>query len=88
MAVIIKPFFMQFNLINGTYNRLEALEILTRMVQVKIEFHEDHILHTTDEEDRKMREQRIKELHSDLRRMRREIDKAEGRIAISATVKI
>jgi hypothetical protein len=79
---------MEFNLINGTYSRLEALEILSRMVQVKIEFHEDHILHTTDEEDRKMREQRIKELHSDLLRIRKKIEEAPGRIAISATVKI
>ncbi len=79
---------MQFNLINGTYSQIEALEILTRMVQVKIEFHEDHIIHSTDEDDRKMRQQRIKELESDLFKMRKEIEKAKGRIAISAIVKI
>ena len=79
---------MHFNLINGTYSQIEALEILSRMVQVKIEFHEDHIIHSTDEDDRKMRQQRIKELESDLFKMRKEIEKSKGRIAISATVKI
>jgi hypothetical protein len=79
---------MQFNLINGTYSPLEAIEILTQMVEVKIAFHEDHILHSNDPEDIKMRENRIKELKNDLFRMRKAIEENEGRVAISATIKI
>ncbi|GAA4460152.1 hypothetical protein GCM10023189_34860 [Nibrella saemangeumensis] len=57
---------MTIQLINGHFNPQEALDILTQMVYVKIQFHENKIKHSDSEEDIKTREKRIKDLQREL----------------------
>ncbi len=53
---------MHLQLIKGSFNASEALDILTKLVDVKIKFHESKIEKSHSEEDIKMREKRIKQL--------------------------
>lgn len=71
---------MNIQLINGHFNPQEALEILTQLVAVKIQFHENKISQSDNEEDVKTREQRIKSLQRELFETRQYIqrNKAEG----------
>ena len=57
---------MKMTLINGRFDTEDALEILTQMVHVKIKYHEKKINASTNEEDVKMREGKIKQLQKDL----------------------
>ena len=57
---------MDFQLFQGGFNTVDAIELLSKMIEVKINFHEGKIGETTSEEDIKFRENKIKKLHSDL----------------------
>ncbi len=56
---------MNIQLLKGHFSQSEALDILTQLVHVKIKFHENKIEKSDSEEDIKMRENRIKQLHRD-----------------------
>lgn len=56
---------MNLQLIRGSFTSSEALDILTQLVNVKIKFHERKIDNSHNEEDIKMREQRIKQLQQE-----------------------
>ena len=56
---------MNIQLLEGNFTQSEALELLTQLVYVKIKFHESKIEKSDNEEDIKMRENRIKRLHRD-----------------------
>jgi len=66
---------MNLQLINGSFSKQEALELITQMVHVKIKFQENKIQHSSNEEDIKMRESKIKQLQKDLYEIKKEIDK-------------
>ncbi|GAA4396727.1 hypothetical protein GCM10023187_05200 [Nibrella viscosa] len=66
---------MQIQLINGHFGPQEALDILTQMVYVKIQFHENKITLSDNEEDIKTRERRIKDLQRELYEARQYIEK-------------
>lgn len=57
---------MKIQLIKGSFPRQDAIELITKMLDVKIRFHESKIMKNQHEEDVKMREKRIKELQHDL----------------------
>lgn len=57
---------MKMEIIKGQYSLADAKELLSEMVHVKIRFHERKIAHSSNEEDIKCRENRIKELQRDL----------------------
>ena len=57
-------------LIDGNFSKAEALDIVTRMVDVKIRFHESKIQQSADEEDVKSRERKIKTLQHELQEFR------------------
>ena len=61
---------MNIQLIKGHFNAPEAIELITEMVQVKIRFLERKINLTHNEEDIKMRENRIRDLQNDLHTLR------------------
>jgi hypothetical protein len=56
---------MKLQLLKGSFSQLEALELLTQLIHVKIKFHESKIEKSHNEEDIKMREKRIKQLQQD-----------------------
>jgi rubrerythrin len=51
---------MEIQLLNGNFSGQEAIEILTKMIQVKIQFYEQKINKISGEEEIKMLENRIK----------------------------
>ncbi|HVZ57632.1 MAG TPA: hypothetical protein VG870_13295 [Chitinophagaceae bacterium] len=60
-------------LVQGRYTRPEALELITRLVDVKIRYHEDRIRSTASEEDIEMRESRIRQLQNELASLRQQL---------------
>lgn len=79
---------MELQLIKGYFDQQEAVEILTRIIDVKIKYHEGKITSKSTMEDIKMREQRIKLLQKELFEVRRFIDKKEGKISLNSTITI
>ena len=57
---------MKLQLIQGEFNPVDTLELLSQMVQVKIKYHENKIAATGNEEDTKYRESKIKHLQNEL----------------------
>ena len=76
------------NLISGQFPKEDALDILTRMVHAKISYHEQKIHASLNEEDIKMRENRIKQLQKDLYHCRKEMDQKEGMVRLSAQLEL
>jgi hypothetical protein len=56
---------MDIQLLKGNFTQSEALDILTQLIHIKIKFHESKIEKSDNEEDIKMRENRIKQLLQD-----------------------
>lgn len=56
---------MNLQLIKGSFKSSEAIEILSRLIHAKIKFHESKIENSQNEEDIKMRENRIKQLQQE-----------------------
>ena len=77
---------MNLNLIHGQFSSKDAIDIITQMTQVKIKYHEDKIHHTNNEEDIKMREQRIKKLQDNLAVARKHIENKTGVIALHCEI--
>lgn len=75
-------------LIKGTYSKEDALQIVQQIIQVKINFHEEKISLSENEEDIKMREKRIKDLQSDLAVFRRAIYAQSGAINMDALLSL
>ena len=57
---------MKIQLIHGQFSAQDALELISKMINAKIKFHESRITNTCGEEDIKMRERKIKHLQKDL----------------------
>ena len=51
---------MNIQLIQGQFGGKEAIELITQMIHAKVKFHENIIGNNDNEEDIKMRENRIK----------------------------
>lgn len=75
-------------LIQGQFSRQEALELITKLIAVKIRFHEDKIRNSSQEEDIKMRESRIKQLQKELYELRRSWDQEKGQVSLQAIIEI
>lgn len=77
---------MKIELINDDFEPKEALEILTKLIHVKIKFQEDKINESSSEEDINMRETRIKRLQKKLFEIRQHIDSQNGQITIQSSI--
>ena len=73
---------MNIQLIQGQFSSQEAIDIITKMVHVKIKFHEDKIHSHANEEDIKMREKRIKQLQKELYEVRNYIAGTKTKIGM------
>jgi hypothetical protein len=76
---------MNLQLIDGHYNYQDAMEIISRLVEAKIRFHENKIDTDLDEDDIKMREKKIKTMQTELSRMRSQL-RNEKNISIHAAI--
>lgn len=79
---------MNIQLIHGRFSPQEAIDIITKMVHVKIKFHEDKITASSNEEDIKMREKRIKQLQKELYELRALITTKKNSVGMEASVEI
>ncbi len=75
-------------LIQGSFEKEEALDLITELVQVKIRYHENKIGRAENEEDIERREGRIRQLQMDLANLRQEFNQQNKRIAIQSTIEI
>lgn len=79
---------IQLNLINGSFSQQEAIDLLSQMVKTKISFHENKIANSQNEEDIKMREQRIKQIQLEWEETRKQLSTTLGRININNQIAV
>ncbi|MEO6916140.1 MAG: hypothetical protein ABI151_11185 [Chitinophagaceae bacterium] len=79
---------MNLQLISGQFSSQEAIDIITKMVQVKIKFHEDKVYSESNEDDMKMREKRIKQLQKELFEIRNYIADKKEKLEMNSVVEI
>ncbi len=79
---------MNLQLIKGHFEPRDAVEIITRMIDVKIKYHEGKITPESTEEDIKMRERKIKHLQKELFELRQHVASKTGKISLNSTVTI
>ena len=79
---------MQLTLIDGAFSAAEAQELLVKMVQVKLRFHEEHIPEGSSEEDIAMRERRISRLQQELADIRSHLQSQGSSVQLHAVVEM
>lgn len=79
---------MKLQLVHGQFSSGEAIDLLTQLVQVKIKFQESKINESHQEEDIKMRENRIKQLQRQLQESRTYIEEQGENISIECELLI
>jgi hypothetical protein len=79
---------MKIQLLNGNFSGQEAMEILTKMIQVKIQFHEQKINEISGEEEIKMRENRIKKLQKELFEVRIFIERKKENLSLNCDINL
>jgi hypothetical protein len=80
---------MNFHLLHGGFTSSDAIELLSKMIEVKINFHEGKISETTAEEDIKFRENKIKKLQSDLAELKKLLSSPNTRMVnLNANIEV
>lgn len=79
---------MQVKLISGEFNASEGLDIITQMIQIKIKYHENKINNLNNEEDIKIRENKIKELQKELYDLRNNLNSNRQNVKLDATIHV
>lgn len=77
---------MTVQLVTGEFSKLETLNMITQMFEMRIKFHEDKIMSSHNEEDVKMREKKIKFLQGELKEAREYLINKDEPIAVSCTI--
>ena len=77
---------MTVQLITGEFSKIETLNMITQMFEMRIKFHEDKIMSSHNEEDIKMREKKIKFLQGELDQARKYLVSKEEPVAVSCTI--
>lgn len=79
---------METTLIDGEFSSSDALQVITRLFEVKIRYHEEQIGRSAQEEDIKMRERKIRQLQQNLADIRDYIRNNGQQVWIHANVHI
>ncbi|NBU80634.1 MAG: hypothetical protein EBS55_03160 [Flavobacteriaceae bacterium] len=79
---------MELKLIDGDFNQIETIDLLTQLYQVKIKFHEEKVKNSLNEEDIKMRERKIKSLQNNLAEARTYIKNENKNFHIDSVINI
>lgn len=77
---------MNIQLIEGQFNKKEALDLITQMIHVKIKYHENKINNNSSEEDVKYRETKIKNLQKELFELKYYLDNNGNSVQLEANV--
>lgn len=75
-------------LINGSFSKEDALELISGIVALKINYHEKMIDRSANEEDIKMRENRIRKLQDELGEFRESMKQKAEPVTLSASLSI
>lgn len=79
---------MNIELISGTYNSNETLDLVTELVHVKIKYLEKKIESSMSEEEIKVRENRIKNLQREFYDFKQRINQKDGSCKIQSTIQL
>jgi hypothetical protein len=79
---------MKIQLIEGSFDKQDALNLLSKIIKVKIDFHESKIDADSNAEDIRMREQKIKKLQNNLMDLRNQINDSSSGIVINSSIEI
>jgi hypothetical protein len=79
---------MNIQLVQGEFSKSEALELISKMIHVKIKYHEEKINSLSNEEDIKTRERKITFLQNQLSDLRANVLTNEGKVKIEASIQI
>ena len=79
---------MQINLVDGQFDVAEGLSLISRLVEVKIRFHEEKINSLSAEEDIKMRENRVQKLQKELEDLRGQLNGKAIKLQIKSEINI
>jgi len=79
---------MKIHLIQGQFTGKDALDIITKMINVKIKFQEEKIESAHNEEDIKMREMRIKSLQKELYESRKFIEMHGDKVSLESEINL
>jgi hypothetical protein len=76
------------HLVDGRYTAAQTTDLVTQLVQVKISFLEKLIQKSSEEEEVKMRETRIKALQEELRDLKQTIGTLGDSLDIHASISV
>lgn len=79
---------MNIPLIQGEFSNIDALDLITNMIKIKLKYHEDKINQNASEEDIKTRESKIKSLQNELSEFRATLSSKQKSVKIEAIIKI
>ncbi len=79
---------MNIQLIDGHFSKTDSLDLITQMIHVKIRYHENKIKASSNEEDTKMRETKIKRLQKDLFDLKKLLDSNNDVVSITSQIEI
>lgn len=79
---------MDIQLIQGDFSSADALSIIEKMIEVKINYHEKAIQKNSSEEDIKYRESKIKYLQSELSELKKQFILKKDKVTVNAVLSI
>jgi hypothetical protein len=79
---------MNLQLLQGEFSAQDSLDIITRMIHIKITHHENRITNNSSEEEIKYREFRIKRLQKELYEVRVFLEKQKGNVKLDSIIHI
>ncbi len=79
---------MNIQLMHGHFSKADSLDLITQMIHVKIRYHENKIKASSNEEDTKMRETKIKRLQKDLYDLKKLLDAKNDVVSITSQIEI
>ncbi len=79
---------MNIQLIQGEFSVMDAVDIISQMIQTKIKYHENKIEKLSNEEDIKAREEKIKQLQKEQYKLKKIMLAKSGSIKIDTVIRI
>jgi len=79
---------MNIPLVQGNFSASDSFELLNQMVQLKVRFHENKISKSSNEEDIKHRETKIKRLQHDMMELKKFINNNSSQFTINVQINL
>lgn len=79
---------MKINLLNGNFTRRETLELITKMIHVKVKHHEEKLAASENETEMKLRETRIRQLQKELYEAQNYLETCKGTVKLKGEINL